>query len=178
MKLTLLYTLLIVIFQASAASATKDVSYGNLEGIFNESKYPFHIPTDLPPIDRPPMWLRSYLPPPPQRYKGLHNNLRQLLNLRASTDPLGLGRWVAVLDYTLGQRDFFLNVLYSFLFFGQGKDFFIVANSLHSALIDCIEMQLPCYNSSLEYAWIRNVTTLGQYLHADHIKDHLQIHHK
>ena len=51
---------------------------------FNSSLYPHSLPSEgLPVLVRPPHWLRSFLPPHPQAYIGLHNDLPALLKLRS-----------------------------------------------------------------------------------------------
>jgi hypothetical protein len=53
----------------------------------------------------------------------------------------------------IGQRDFFLNVLYTYLKFGDA-DFFIVGTTTQAAFEDCVLMELPCYNATEHYNWV------------------------
>ena len=73
-------------------------------GAFVKENFTNHIPNDLPPLVKPPHWLAAYLPEN-RSYAGLENDLPALLKDRQTEDG-----WVMMFDYSLGQRDFFLNV--------------------------------------------------------------------
>ena len=73
---------------------------------FVQDLYLSHIPTLIPKLVKPPLWLEAFLPPPEKRtYHGLENDLHALIKDRQTKDG-----WIMMVDYTLGQRDFFLNV--------------------------------------------------------------------
>ena len=116
---------------------------------FDEHTHTAHtIPNNLPAPIRPPPWLVPFLPEN-RSYAGLHNDLPALVKDRQH------GNWIMVFDYTLGQRDFFLNVLYSYLVFGNASGtHFIVATASPGAFEDCLAMRLPCYNASHQYEWV------------------------
>ena len=115
-------------------------------GPFRKSDRANHLPKVLPALVRPPTWLTRLYHPRAQT-TGLHNDLPKLL------DAVHEDKWVTSFAYTLGQRDFLLNCLYSYMKFGETFNF-IVSTVSSAAFDDCVALRLPCFNATSQYAWV------------------------
>lgn len=97
-------------------------------------------------------------------YRGLHNNLTELLKAQ------NIDGWVSVLTYSLPFKSLLLNCMYSLKTYGKVSNF-IVAAFDNVTLSDCLKRDLPCYNGSqVTHTSVRDPTLAPEHYLAENYR--------
>lgn len=87
-----------------------------------------------------PSWMLNAQQHDQLPYKGLERDLDKVLQVQSRD------KWIALVPFTKGQKDFALNWVYSFTTLGAAENYLMYAFDRESLEV-CVGLKLPCYDA-------------------------------